>query len=132
MKGEIKTDTKEEYRMTKETVAYVIEKTKELMAAASCSKETKAAAQAWLDAIGTANEAEETKKYIAELEADIMPIDGLISFAGSDMGTKVFGADMAQQVLAHAQDIKAQGAAYCDCPACAAVKAILDKKADIL
>ena len=38
-------------------------------------------------------EADAATAYVKELEADIMPIDGLISFAGSDMGAQVFGAD---------------------------------------
>ena len=67
-----------------------------------------------------------------ELEADIMPIDGLIGFAESDMGAQVFGADKAKDVAAHAREIKAAGAKYCDCPACAAVEAILEKKDAIL
>ena len=102
------------------------------MNAASCSKEAKAAAQTWLDAVGTENEAAATKTYIAELEADIMPVDGLIGFAKSDMGAQVFGADKAKEVAAHAKEIKAAGAKYCDCPACAAADAILEKKDDIL
>ena len=77
--------------MTQETLNYVVEKTKELMAAPSCCQEAKDAAQAWLDAVGTENEAEETKKYIAELEEDIMTLDGLIAFAESEMGAQVFG-----------------------------------------
>ena len=32
----------------------------------------------------------------------------------------------------HAKEIKAGGAKYCDCPACAAAEAILAKKADML
>ena len=53
--------------MKKEVLDYVIEKTHELMNAASCSSEAKAAAQSWLDAVGTEREADETKEYIAEL-----------------------------------------------------------------
>ena len=94
--------------MDKKVLDYVVEKTHELMNAPSCSKEAKQAAQNWLDAIGTDNQLAETKKYIAELEADIMPIDGLIAFASSEMGVKVFGEEMAKNVLAHAQDIKAK------------------------
>ncbi len=77
--------------MSRETVNYVVEKTRELMAAPTCSAETKASAQAWLDSIGTDREAAQTQKYIAELEADIMPIDNLIGFAESEAGAKVFG-----------------------------------------
>lgn len=60
------------------------------MNAPSCSSEAKAAAQNWLDAVGTANEAGETKKYLAELEADIMPIDNLIGFAGFCCRCRIF------------------------------------------
>lgn len=111
---------------------YVIEKTKELMNAASCCAEAKAAAQAWLDAIGTDGEAAAAKAYVAELEADIMPVDGLIAFAKSETGAQVFGAEMAKNVAAHGEEIKAAGGKYCDCPACAAVAAILEKKDEIL
>lgn len=117
--------------MDKNGLDFVVEKSKELMSASTCSSEAKAATQAWLDAVGTDREAEETKKYVEELEADIMPIDGLIGFAESEHGAQVFGADKALEVAAHAREIKAAGAKYCDCPACAAVEAILDKK-DIL
>src|SRR5699024_443395 len=114
----IKTEIKKGkvFHMNAEVKDYVVEKTHELMEAASCSKEAKEAAQAWLDALGTAAEAEETKKYIAELEEDIMPLEGLIAFAESDMGVKVFG-DAAGGVAEHARQIKAAGAKYCDCPA---------------
>jgi len=33
--------------------------------------------------------------------------------------------------LAHAKEIKAKGAKYCDCPACTACAAILAKKAEM-
>ena len=69
---------------------FVKEQTEALIAAHSCSAEAKAAAEKWLAAVGTAEEAEVTKAYIAELEADIMPIDGLIVFAGSEAGVGVF------------------------------------------
>ncbi|MDC7287769.1 molecular chaperone Hsp90 [Blautia schinkii] len=118
--------------MQKEVLSYVIERTHQLMDAPTCSPETKAAAQAWLDAVGTDQEAAETKKYIDELEADIMPIDTLIGFAESDGGAQVFGAEKAKEVAAHAKEIKAAGAKYCDCPACAIVAEILDKKAEII
>lgn len=51
-----------------------------------------------------------------------MPIDGLIGFAASDMGAKVFGEEKAKEVLAHAEAIKAAGAKYCDCPGCCGVR----------
>lgn len=118
--------------MNKEILDYVIEKTHELMNAPSCSSEAKASAQNWLDSIGTEKEKSETQAYINELEVDIMPIDNLIFFAESDGGVQVFGAETAKNIAAHAKEIKSNGAKYCDCPACAAVAAILEKKALIL
>ena len=114
--------------MDKDTKAYVVEKTKQLIDAPTCSEETKLAARAWLDAVDTDSEQEETRKYIAELEADIMPIDNLIAFAGSEEGAKYFGADTAKNIAAHADAIKSAGGQYCDCPACTIVAEILAKK----
>lgn len=114
--------------MNKEVLDYVVEKSHDLIDAFSCSSEAKEAAQAWLNAVGTDQEAAETEKYIAELEEDLMPIDTLIGFAESEGGAQVFGAEKTKEVAAHAKEIKAKGAKYCDCPACAAVEAILAKK----
>lgn len=111
---------------------YAAERTKELMEAASCSAEAKAAARAWLEALGTDREEEETKKYLAELEADIVPVDGLIAFAESEGGKQVFGEEKAAQLAAHGREIKAAGEKYCDCPACAAARKILEKKDELL
>ena len=80
------------------------ELTADLLAAPSACKEIKEAAQNYLDAVGKEGEAEAAKAYVAELEADIMPIDGLIAFAESDMGAKVFGADGVKNVLIHAKE----------------------------
>lgn len=118
--------------MNENAKAYVMEKVKDLIAAPTCCAEAKAAAQNWLDAVGTDREAEQAKNLIAELELDIIPIDGLIAFAGSEQGAQVFGAEKAKGVLAHAEEIKAAGAKYCDCPACSAVAAILEKKDALL
>lgn len=118
--------------MEKALLDFVTAKTQDLLAAPSACQEVKAAATAWLAAVGTDKEAEETAKYIAELEADIMPIDGLISFGQTELALQIFGAEGVQRLKAHAQELKASGAKYCDCPACAACKAILDKKAEML
>ena len=108
--------------MKAEILQFVQEKTKELIQAPTCSAEARKAAEQWLALVGTEREAEETKAYLAELEEDIVTVDGLITFAESEAGAAVFGADHA----------KAAGAAYCDCPACAAVEAILEKKEFLL
>ena len=118
--------------MDKKILEFVTEKTHALMQAPTCSGETKAAAQAWLDAVGTAEQDAQTRAYVAELEADIMPIDQLIGFASSEQGAAYFGAETAAGVAAHAREIKAAGAQFCDCPACTIVAEILAKKSDIL
>lgn len=93
--------------------------------------EAKAVCKEWLAAAGTENEEAATKKLLAEVEADFMPVDGLIAFAGSEAGVKVFGEEMAKNVLAHAEEIKKNGAKFCDCPACTACAAIIAKKAEL-
>lgn len=114
--------------MEKTLLDFVTEKTHALIAAPTCCAELKAVAQDWLK-----DPSEEmTKKYVAEVEADIMPVDNLLAFAESEMGAKVFGAEAAKGVAAHAREIKAAGARYCDCPACVACAAILEKKAELL
>jgi predicted DCC family thiol-disulfide oxidoreductase YuxK len=55
---------------------------------------------------GTDLEKVETKKYIDELEADIMPIDSLIGFAQSEQGKAYFGVQAAAKIAAHAQRSK--------------------------
>ena len=69
--------------------------------------------------------AEATAILKKEAEADIMPIDGLIGFAGSDAGKALFGEERAAAILAHAKDIKEKGARFCDCPACSACAEII-------
>lgn len=118
--------------MNAEVKEFVTQKVNELIAAPSCCAEAKEIAQNWLDALGTDKEAEAARNLIAELEEDIMPIDGLIAFAGSEAGAQVFGEELAKNVLAHGQELKASGAKYCDCAACAACEAILEKKEELL
>ena len=118
--------------MEKALLDFVTAKTNDLLAAPSACQEVKAAATAWLAAIGTEKEAEETAKYIAELETDIMPIDGLIAFGQTELALQIFGAEGVKKLQAHAQELKDSGAKYCVCPACAACKAILDRKAEML
>lgn len=104
------------------------ELTEDLLAAPSACTEIKETAQAYLNAVGTDKEAAAAKTFVAELEEDIMPLDGLIAFVESDMGTKVFGEGV-KNVLMHAKDRKAAGEKYCDCPAC---EALLNQKDQIL
>ena len=59
--------------MEKSVLDFVTEKTHALIDAPTCSSETKAAAKAWLDAVGTDREAEETQAYIKELKKTSCP-----------------------------------------------------------
>lgn len=119
--------------MDKATQEFVVTKTKELLNAPETCQEAKDAANAYLKALGTPAEKDEAKKFIAEMEADITSIDGLIQFASSDMGKSVFGGPAeAQKVVDQAKKLKADGAKYCFCHACTAIAAILTKKDAIL
>ena len=118
--------------MNQEALNFVIEKTHKLIDAPTCNEETKQAALSWLDALGSVSEKAETERYFKELEMDIMPIDQLISFAQSEEGKAYFGLDTAANIAEHAMQIKMDGAKYCDCPACLAVAAILEKKDALL
>ena len=109
----------------------IIEKVKALINAPSCCAEAKEAGNNWLEAVNTEKWDEAAEKLIAEIEADIIPIDGLIKFAGSEDGQKVFGAEKAAGIEDHAKKIKSEGAKYCDCPACAACEAILARKEEL-
>lgn len=116
-----------------ETVkALVTEQAKLLINADTCCPEAKTAAEDWLAALGTEDEQAAGEGLIAELEDDIMPIDQLIDFAQSEAAIQIFGAEMAKEAAAHGKEIKAAGAIYCDCPACVAAAAILEKKAALL
>lgn len=118
--------------MEKTLLDFVTEKTRALIAAPTCCSQLKAMAEDWLNAAGTAQEAEATRRYVAEMEADIMPAEGLLAFAKSEMGAKVFGLENAPNVAAHAQALVDAGAPYCDCAACTICAAILEKKEQLL
>ena len=108
--------------MDAKTVDFVTAKTHDLMAAPSCNSTLKTAAQALLDA---ADKEAATPAYIEALKQGISTIDELLAFAGSKHAVQIMGADGAKQLLAHAKDIQAKGAKFCDCPACTADLAIL-------
>lgn len=118
--------------MSKETQAYLVKETQLLLDAPMSCPEAKAEAKAWLAALGTAKEKEETKRYFKELKEDITSIDDLVAFASSPYAEKEFGVEGAKAFLAHAKEIKAKGAKHCDCPACSAAAAILAKKDEAL
>ena len=118
--------------MEKQVLNEVVDLSKELMEAPTCSGETKASAQKWLDSVGTDAEKVETAEYLTALEGDIMPLDHLIGFAQSEQGAQYFGAEKAAGIAAHAKDLQKAGEKYCDCPACTVVAKILEKKEELL
>ena len=115
--------------MDKQTL---IEKIKAMAAAPSCCAELKAASAAYLDAVGTANEKSAAKNLIAEIEEDITTVENLVPFAHSETAVQIFGAEGAKKFAAHADDLKAGGAKYCDCGACAPGVEILNNKEILL
>ena len=119
--------------MKQDVKEYVIQKLNEMTSIPYCCEEAKAAAADWMNALGTEKEAEQTAKLLAELEEDLLPIDSLIAFADSETGIEVFGGkENAQKEISRAKERKAAGAKYCDCPACEAALAVLDKRAELI
>ncbi len=118
--------------MMTEVLDFVKDKTDDLLAADSCCPEAREAAENWLNAIGTEEEAEMTKRYIDALEESVMPVDDLLELCESEVGISAFGEEEARDMAAHAMGIKAEGGEYCDCPACVAALAILDRKEDMM
>ena len=115
--------------MTKENL---IESAKQMIAAPSCYAGLKQAGQNWIDAIGTDAEKDAAQKLIAELEGDITDIEHLVAFAHSEIPAQIFGAEGAKKFAAHADELKASGAKFCDCGACKPGLEILKNKALIL
>ena len=109
----------------------LIEKVKAMAAAPSCCPELMAAAQSYLGAVGTDKEKSAAQKLIAEIKEDITPIDGLVAFAHSERAKEIFGEGQ-KNFAAHADELKASGAKYCDCGACAPALEILQNKEILL
>jgi len=114
--------------MDKQTL---IEKVEAMAAAPSCCASLKAKVAAYVDALGTPGEKVAAQNLIAEIEEDITPIDSLVAFAHSEMAVQKFGAEGAKNFAAHADELKASGAKYCNCSACTLGLEILDHK-DVL
>lgn len=88
--------------------------------------EAKAAASAFLRAVGTDAEDESAAALAKELREDITPIEGLLAFAHSQKAVDLFGEAAAKGFAAHAEQIAAAGARICDCPACTAAQKIVE------
>ena len=90
------------------------DETRQLIAVEWARPELKAAAQAWLDTMddGSAN-AEPAKAFVKALEESICTVEELAANP---------------QFAAHAAELKAKGALFCDCDACTLAADILSKK----
>ena len=99
---------------------------KEMIAAPSCCPELKTAGQNYLNALDTGAEKAAAAALLQELKGDVCTLDQTIPFFESERGAQIFGAEQAKTMAAHAREIKAQGAKWCDCPACAAGVKILE------
>lgn len=104
----------------------LIETVKELMAAPSCCEPLKTAAQAWLDAAGTAGEKAAADALLAELKNDVCTIDDVIPFFESPRAAQYFGEEKAKELAAFARKTKAEGGKWCICAACAAGSKLLE------
>ena len=93
-----------------------------LLDAPTSNETVKEFAQSWINAEGTPKQEELTKQLVSVAEQNIALIDETIGFAGSELATQILGAEGAANLLQHAKDIKAEGAEFCDCPACVAAK----------
>ena len=106
----------------------LIEKIKAMSAAPSCCAKLKQASKVYLDAVGTADEKSAAQALLAEIKEDITDIDNLVAFAHSQHAAEIFGAEGVKKFAAHADELKASGAKYCDCGACAPAVEILTNK----
>ena len=112
--------------MTKQEL---IETTGALIAAPSCCQELKAAAQAWLDAVGKDGEKAAAEAFLKELKEDVCTIDEVIPFFESSLAVQYFGEEKAKELAALAHKVEADGGKWCFCEACAAGAKLLENAA---
>ncbi len=96
-----------------------------LLDAPSCCPELKAVAEQWLKAAGTPEESAATEALLKEAQEDICTVKQTLGFFESPAAAQYFGAEKAKAMAAHAREIQAQGAKWCDCPACGACAKLL-------
>ena len=64
-------------------------------------------------------------EFVAKLKESISTFAENIEFFGSKAGEEAVGKEAAEQIRKHAEEMKAQGKTYCDCPACTKAREIL-------
>ena len=91
-----------------------------------CYAPLKAAAQEWLEKAGTEAEKLAEEKMIPLLKEGVATVEEMLELFGSEEGRAKFGAEMADKIKGHAEELKAKGEAFCDCDACKKALAILE------
>ena len=109
----------------------ILEKVRNVIAAPSCCKELREAAQKYLDAVGTPAQKEAAEALVLELKDDVCALADVREFFASEMGAKVFGPEQAAQMTALADEKLAAGETVCFCPACQAGNAVLEAQAEL-
>ena len=97
-----------------------------MIAAPSCCAELRNAGRQWLAAVGSAGEEAALSALLAEIREDVCTLEQTIPFFESELGAQIFGAEKAKAMAVHARELKAAGAKWCDCSACAAGVKILE------
>lgn len=118
--------------MTKHTRDYVEKETKALLDISYVCPEAKGICRKWLKEEGGENEKEASIALIKELKEDVEPVGDLLAFAHFDNCVKCLREKEAKEILTHAEELKADGINYCDCPVCVAAKNIIEKEKDII
>ncbi len=113
--------------MEQELFAFTQQKVEDLLNASSSSEETIAAAQAWKDAVAADASAADaaTETLLDAIDRNHATAEGTLAFAESDEGKQLLGEEAAAQLAAHQRERIAQGAKWCDCPACTATHELL-------
>lgn len=113
--------------MDKELLDFTAGKVDEMLAAPSASATTKAAAQAWKDAVAAGQDAEAaTKALMDAISEHQTTVDSVIAFFSSDAGKQLLGDGQAA-AIAREKERKARGAKWCDCAACRPCHELLAK-----
>jgi len=118
--------------LDKDLTQFIGDKVDQIIVAPSACAELQQAATAWQDAIGTPEEAEQTRRLLDELAQDVNTIDDTIAFLSSDRAREMMGETTAANMLERAQEHKDHGGKTCFCDACMAGQEILDRRDQIL
>lgn len=84
------------------------------------------------DKFGDSAEKIAESELIKQLKEGINSVGDLLDTFGADDAKEKFGAEFAEKVKSHAEELKAKGEEFCDCDACKKARSILkDLEADI-